>query len=163
MGESQVPFSSRSIKMREIVHLRLASVGTRLGQSFGKLLVMSTELILLGHMSGHQSCRWKGLMCISTRPWGCPLRPRPRERSLFLEESLCPGLSWLILSQGPWTALGLVLMEESSGQTTLSLARVGLVTTGPRAIILRVQSWWTRFWMWFVRKLRDVIVSKASN
>ena len=72
-------------------------------------------------------------------------------------------LSSLILSLVRWIVSDLGLMARYSDLITSCLVRVGLVTTGPRAIRLRVQSWWTRYWMWFVRKLRDVTVAKASN
>ena len=49
-------------------------------------------------------------------------------------------LCWSISSQGPWTQLDLARLAKYFDQTTLSLVRVGPVTTGPKDITQRVPS-----------------------
>lgn len=51
-----------------------------------------------------------------------------------------PVLSWLILSQEPWTLLDQDRLERSTSQITLYLDRVVLETTGLKDIIQREPS-----------------------
>merc|ERR1719187_317190 len=69
----------------------------------------------------------------------------------------------ILVDLEPWTASGLVLMEEFSVQTTLSSDRAELETTGPRGTTPKELSWWTPCSMLYVKKPRDVTVSKVSS
>merc|ERR1711892_563298 len=102
---------------------KLASVVTRLEQSFGKLSAMSMESTQLVPILEPLSFSLRGLKFITTRLWGCPQKPSKREKSLSQEESLSQEQFWLTWNLAPWTVSDLVPMEESSDQTTLFRAK----------------------------------------
>merc|ERR1712198_743029 len=104
---------------------RLANVATRLELNSGKSSVMSTELTQLAPTRDLVSLisSLRGSTCTITK---------------LMVVNMFPELFWLTWSLAPWTVLGLVPLELSSGQTTSSLDSLELETIGPRGTTLRV-------------------------
>lgn len=64
---------------------------------------------------------------------------------LSQEANMYPVQSWLTWSQEPWTPSDPAHSDRSSDQTTLSLDRVELETTGPRDTTQKELNWSTLF------------------
>lgn len=74
-----------------------------------------------------------------------------------------PVQSWSTWSQVPWTPSDPAHSDRSSDQTTLSLDRVELETTGLRDTTQRELNWSTPFLMLYVKRLKAATVFRDSN
>merc|ERR1711976_341650 len=119
--------------MREIVHIQAGQCGNQIGAKFWEVISDEHGIDPTGTYHGDSTSSWRGSTSTTMRPQ---------------EANMCPEQSLLTWSLAPWTLSALDPLVRSSGQTTLSLDRVELATTGPRVTTQREPSWWTPSWMW---------------
>lgn len=126
---------------------RLASAATKLAQSFGKLSLTNTALTQRARTTATATCSWSASMYTTTKPPAA---------------NMCLELCWLTWSQEQWTVcaldhsvncsdryyiyyiinkiIGILCKQYINTRTTLCLASLEPVTTGPKATTQKEQS-----------------------
>merc|ERR1711892_1255213 len=140
------------VKMREIVHVQAGQCGNQIGAKFWEIISDEHGIDPTGSYTGTSELQLERIEVYYNQAMG-----------LSQEESLSQEQFWLTWNPVPWTVSGLVPMEESSDQITLSSAKAELATIGPRGIIQREQNLLTPFLMLSVRRLRAVTAFKVSS
>uniref|UniRef100_A0A8B9KIA0 Tubulin/FtsZ GTPase domain-containing protein n=1 Tax=Astyanax mexicanus TaxID=7994 RepID=A0A8B9KIA0_ASTMX len=135
--------------MREIVHLQAGQCGNQIGAKFWEVISDEHGIDPTGAYHGDSDLQLERINVYYNEATGGKYVPR----AVLVD--LEPGTMDSVRS-GPF---GQVFRPDNF----VFGVRVGLETTGPKAITQKEQSWWTQFWMLCARKLKVVIACKVSS
>merc|ERR1712170_238822 len=126
------PPTHKTFKMREIVHIQAGQCGNQIGAKFWEVISDEHGIDPTGTYHGDSDLQLERINVYYNEATGGKYVPR----AILVD-----------LEPVPWTLSVLVLLARSSDQTTLSLDRVVLETTGPKVTTQRELSLLTLFWM----------------